>query len=236
MPILGLPFVALVLFFAFANLMLAFPHIDLLVSGLFYTPGIGFGNNGKPLEQLLYHSVGVLMVVVNVALIGLWLFNRITGRALLRFTGRKLLLLLCLLALLPGLVVNLGLKQHWGRARPVDVIEFGGERSFSPAFLISDQEGKSFSSGHAAAACYLVAVAVLLFGWRSRWVIATGLYAALICALRIAAGGHYLSDVVTSMFLVLFGYLILHRVFFGNRPDANPDAHQGANPNANRPA
>ena len=222
--VFGIPVAGLILFFAVADLMLAFPGIDLATSALFYTPGVGFELTGRPWERLIYHSVEWLIVGVNLALVGLWLFNRTigrsTGRRLLDFTGRKLGLLLCLLALLPGLLVNQVLKENWGRARPVDVTEFGGERRFTPAFVYSDQTGGSFSSGHAAAACYLVAVAAVLRGPGSRWVVIAALYAALVGFGRIAAGGHFLSDVITSAFLVLFGYLVLHRLFFGNVPAA----------------
>jgi len=218
--VFGIPVAALILFFAFADLMLAVPHIDLRLSTMFYTPGSGFESLGRWWERFIYHSVEVLMVAVNVVLIGLWLFNRITRRAALGFTGRKLLFLLCLLALLPGLIVNQVLKEHWGRARPVDVTEFGGALRFTPPFVPSDQGGGSFSSGHAAAAFYLVAVAAVLFGSKSRWALVAILYAGLVGLVRMAAGGHYFSDVVTSAFLLLFGYLILHRIFFGAQRDA----------------
>lgn len=214
--VFGIPVAALILFVAFADLMLAVPRIDLASSALFYTPGVGFTMDGQHWERVLYHSVEWLMVGVNLALVALWLVNRYTRRSMLAFTGRKLALLLCLLAMLPGLLVNQVLKENWGRARPVQVTEFGGERRFTPAFVYSDQEGGSFSSGHAAAAFYLVAVAAVLRGPRSGWVVATALYAALVGFARIAAGGHFLSDVLTSAFLVLFGYLVLRRLFFGN--------------------
>ncbi|MGB5831641.1 MAG: phosphatase PAP2 family protein [Thiohalocapsa sp.] len=217
----GVPVTAIVFFLAFASLMLAFPGIDLALSRPFYTPGMGFEANGRRWERVLYHSIELLMVTVNLSLIGLWLFNRRARPSLLKFNGRKLLFLLCLLALLPGLIVNQVLKENWGRARPVNVVEFGGDLRFTPPFVTSDQQGGSFSSGHAAAAFYLVAVAAILFGRRSRWVLATTVYAVLIGLVRIAAGGHYASDVLTSGFLVLFGYLILHRLFFG---DDHPEA------------
>jgi len=218
--VFGIPVAALILFLVFADLMLAFPHIDLLISAMFYTPGSGFESLGRWWERSVYHSVEVFMVAVNVALIGLWLVKRITGQATLGFTGRKLLFLLCLLALLPGLVVNQVLKENWGRVRPINVIEFGGTLRFTPPFVVSDQGGGSFSSGHAAAAFYLVAVAALLFGSKSRWVLVAILYAGLVGLARMAAGGHYFSDVVTSAFLLLFGYMLLHRLFFGTQGDA----------------
>jgi len=211
--VFGIPIAWLILFFAFADLMLAVPRIDLASSALFYTPGVGFTMNGQRWERIIYHSVEWLMVTVNLALVALWLFNRIARRTVLGFTGRKLALLLCLLAMLPGLLVNQVLKENWGRARPAQVTEFGGTHRFTPAFVYSDQEGGSFSSGHAAAACYLVAVAAVLRGPRSGWVLATALYAALVGFARMAAGGHFLSDVIISAFLVLFGYLALRRLF-----------------------
>lgn len=225
--LVGIPVSLLILFFAFADVMLAFPEIDLLVSGLFFTPDRGFAMQGQPWEQFAYRSVPALMVTVNLALIGLWLFNRISGRRLLRFTGRRLAFLLCLLALVPGLLVNHLLKEHWGRARPVKLEQFGGHDRFTPAFVRSDQGGGSFSSGHVAAAAYLVGVALIVFGRRSYWTILAALYTALVAVARIASGGHFLSDAVTSAFLVLFGYLILERFFF---PHPSSTAAPGMRP------
>ncbi len=140
--VFGIPVAGLILFFAFADLMLAVPRIDLASSALFYTPGVGFALDGQHWERIIYHSVEWLMVAVNLALVALWLFNRIARRTVLGFTGRKLALLLCLLAMLPGLLVNQVLKENWGRARPAQVTEFGGERRFTPAFVYSDQGGR----------------------------------------------------------------------------------------------
>lgn len=211
--IAGVPVGWLILFLAFANLMLAWPALDLVVAGWFYTPGEGFPALGQAWERFLYHSVEVLMLAGNLTLAAVWLWNRRTGRRLLGLTGRKLALLLCVLALLPGLLVNQVLKEHWGRARPVQVEQFGGERPFTPAFVYTGGRGGAFSSGHVAAAAYLIGVAHLLAGPRSRWLLLAAVYTALVGLARMAAGGHFLSDVVTSVFLVLFGYLLLRRLF-----------------------
>ncbi len=208
----GVPLGWLILFLLFANTMLAFPQIDQALAGLFYTEGIGFGARGAIWERALYGSVPVLMVVGNLALVALWAVNRWGGHRLLGLTGRKLLLLLCLLALLPGLLVNQVFKEHWGRARPEQVEAFGGDRPFTPAFVRAEGKGGSFSSGHVAAAAYLIAVAHLLRGPSSPWVAGAALYTGLIALARMAAGGHFLSDVVTSVFLVLLGYLALRHL------------------------
>ena len=223
-PIVGIPVGWLILFFLFADLMLAFPQIDQAVAALFYTDGIGFRAQGALWEQMLYRSVGVLMVVGNLGLIAIWAVNRWGGCRLLDLTGRKLVLLLCLLALLPGLLVNQVFKEHWGRARPVQVSAFGGDRPFTPAFIPSPSSGGSFSSGHVAAAAYLIAVAHLLGGPRCPWVVLAAFYTALVGLARMAAGGHFVSDVVTSVFLVLFGYMMLRHLLCPDADDARPAA------------
>ncbi|EXJ16810.1 phosphatase PAP2 family protein [Imhoffiella purpurea] len=213
----GVPIAIWILFFTFADIMLAAPRIDLWVSGAFFSPETGFELREQPLERLLYWSVNVATTSVVVFLGGLWWFRRVPGR--------KLLYLLAVLILVPGLLVNSTLKEHWGRARPVQVMEFDGTRAFSPPFVPSDQGGGSFSSGHAAAAAYLVVVAAVLAGCRSWWVAAALIYSLMVGFVRIAAGGHFLSDVVTSFFLVLIGALMLYRLFFGRDADcrAAPD-------------
>ena len=37
-----------------------------------------------------------------------------------------------------GLIANLYFKDTWGRARPVQIIEFNGDKKYSPPFKISD--------------------------------------------------------------------------------------------------
>lgn len=203
---------AAILFVAFADLWLAFPQLDLAVAALFAAPEGGFTARGAPWEQLIYGSIDEALIIVGLGLIAAWAWSRLRRRASPRVTGRRLAFLLLLLALVPGLVVNQVLKEHWGRARPVQLEQFGGSKAFTPAFVRSDQGGGSFSSGHVAAAAWLVAVAAVLFGRRSGWTLVAFGYLLAIALARIAAGGHFLSDAVTSLLLVWLGYLILQRV------------------------
>lgn len=192
------------------------PPIDLAVSALFYDPSAGFLSRGRLWEQLAYHSVAALMYGVNLGLI-LWCVVRSLRRVRSRRRCvRDIAYLLLLLALAPGLVVNALLKEHWGRARPVQVAELGGSRVFSPAFVRSDQRGGSFSSGHAAAAAYLVVVAWLMGGRRrALWLALAILYALIVGAARITAGGHFLSDVLTSYCVVALAAFLLYGSLFG---------------------
>ena len=194
---------------ALALLFVLVPDIDLAFSGLFYDVGAGFTQNGAPWERVLYESVGVLLVGA---------FRKGPfGRQ-----GRVAALLLLVLALGPGLVVNGILKEHWGRARPRDVTEFGGERHFTPAFVISDQceRNCSFTAGHPSAGFALAALGYAYVSRRRRWAVfaaATG-FGLLVGLARVAAGGHFLSDVLFSGIIVI-GLTIL----LGNRWIGRPD-------------
>lgn len=205
----GIPIGWLILFVLFADLMLAFPQIDLAVSALFWSPDTGFLPKDLWWQRLVYHAVEVLMVVVSLGLIAAWLINRFRHRNLLGINGRKVALLLGLLLVVPGLLVNQGLKEHLGRARAVKVEQFGGQDPFTPAFVVSDAGGGSFSSGHAATGFWLVAVAYTLTGRFGVWAWVTVLYALVLGLMRIAVGGHFLSDVIASGFFVWIGWFML---------------------------
>src|SRR6185369_16911423 len=67
------------------------------------------------------------------------------------------------LALGPGLLANVVLKDNWGRARPAHVVEFGGKSRFTPPLLVADQCGHNcaFVAGDAAAGFFLLSFALL---------------------------------------------------------------------------
>ena len=112
-------------------------------------------------------------------------------------------------------VPNSAFKDHWGRARPRDVAEFGGARQYTPAFKPSQEclRNCSFPSGDAAAAFFSLALARAL--GRSRALLAVGVaYGVVISLSRVAVGAHFFSDVVVSFFLmwiiadVLYYYMV----------------------------
>ena len=64
------------LWLAFAGVGLLFillPQLDLAVSGLFYTPGVGFAARGTWFERLVHQSTYWFLVLGTPALVGLWL-------------------------------------------------------------------------------------------------------------------------------------------------------------------
>ncbi len=216
------PLLAAFLLLAFVSLAFAaLPDLDIAVSRLFYDPAAGFldrryafvdaiRNAGRVLEWAF--ALGVCIPL----LVKLLLPDR---RLLLR--PRETLFVLASLALGPGLLVNGLLKNHWGRARPHQLLDFGGHATFSPVWWISDQcrTNCSFVSGEAAAAFWLMAVVFLVpKAWKRPVGIAALVVAALVSFARIAAGGHFLSDVLIAWLLVLLVLLVLDRLLLGGLP------------------
>ena len=195
-------------------LFLLLPQIDLWASGLFYVRGEGFALAHWPPVVFVFRSIpwlarGIVLIVLGAAA---WLF--LVGRPLWRLDRKELLFLIFSLAIGPGLLTNTVLKDHWGRARPVQVTAFGGSLHFTAAPLPADQcpTNCSFVSGHAALAFSLVAFGFLLPAGRPRrrGVGAALAFGGLVGLVRIAQGGHFLSDVVFAGLLVYGTTALLH--------------------------
>ncbi len=195
-------------------LFLLLPQIDLWASGLFYVRGEGFVLAHWPPIVFVFRAIpwlarGIVLIVFGAAA---WLF--LVGLPLWRFDRKALLFIGFSLALGPGLLTNTVLKDHWGRARPVQVTAFGGSHLFTPAPLPADQcpTNCSFVSGHAALAFSLVAFGFLLPAGRSRrrGIGAALAFGGLVGLVRIAQGGHFLSDVVFAGLLVYGTTALLH--------------------------
>lgn len=216
--------VSLAIVLALIVLLTIFPSLDLGISTLFFTPDTGFTIDGVWYERMVYRSVQYLLILVGLGLLLMWVNGRrLAPEATKLISGRQLVFLLLLLALGPGLLVNEGMKENWGRSRPVDLLQFGGDKTFSPAFVFSDQGGKSFPSGHAAAAFYLVAVAFVVVPRRRLWLWLAFGYGVLVGGMRVASGGHFLSDVVTSVLVVWLMTIVLYRLVFGRMPAWSDD-------------
>jgi len=196
-------------------LLYLFPQTDLWISGLFYTPGEGFLQHHTPWERLFYKSVPVVLIALYLGALSLWLYNRIGGRGLPAFGGRKLLYIMLVGALGSGLIVNATLKEHWGRARPVQTEPFGGHKQFTPPFVFSDAGGKSFSSGHTSGAFALLPLVFLARRRRAAVLAAVLLYGGAVSLARIAAGGHFFSDVIVSILIMYIVSAGLYAGLFG---------------------
>ncbi|MBA4775746.1 MULTISPECIES: phosphatase PAP2 family protein [Agrobacterium] len=209
---------ALVILFA------TFPSIDLSFSALFFSPVEQPWSGREPfpewLRDTLREGTELATLLAFMILVG----NLRLGT--LQRTGWRVWAFLCgPVILCAGLLVNGVLKATIGRARPFSVTEFGGQQLFTPPFQYSAQcySNCSFSSGETALiASFFLPLCVLVWPrLQRRGRLAMGSIAAgmivLMSGLRIAAGGHFLSDVVMSILFSALTTLFLYRLLAVNR-------------------
>ncbi len=194
-------------------LFFLFPQIDLWFSSLFYKGG--FYLKDTFLAKLIYQATIVITASFATGLIGLLFYQILAKKEWIR--NKILVYLLLVLLLGPGLIVNVLFKNHFGRARPIQIEQFGGQKRFTPAMIMTNQCKKncSFSSGHAAAAFYFLALVPLFRGRRRLWVLLGALtWGVFVGMVRIVQGGHFLSDVFCSAVVVWGVSMLLYHLLF----------------------
>jgi lipid A 4'-phosphatase len=186
--------------------LILLPGVDLWASGLFYRPGDGFFLGDWAPFRLIHDHLALAVWAYAIAVIAVGAASLALRRAVFGLTPRAAIFLLLSLALGPGLTVNTIFKDHWGRARPAQITQFGSTQKFTPAFVPSDQcrRNCSFPAGDPAMGFYLVSAALLAGSAAARrnGVIGAVALGAALGIVRLAQGGHFLSDVVASGFLV----------------------------------
>ncbi len=189
-----------------------FPQLDLMISAPFNAMvenNVNFYTRTCP-PLMLARDIGLWVgTAIIVPVLAALLLKLVLPRRRLLLSGRAIVFLISTLALGPGLLVNVGFKDHWGRPRPIDVTQFGGDQHFVAWW---DPRGDcpgncSFVSGDVAGAVWTIAPAALVPPqWRALAYGAALALGAGMAALRVMAGGHFFSDVV---FAGVFTFLIV---------------------------
>jgi lipid A 4'-phosphatase len=213
-------------------LFFAFPEIDLAVSRTFYSGGGNFtGQSTFWVVGLRVAFVVLFWLCVAGAAAGLWMTRDRKG-AWLHLTFAQWLFLAICLAMGPGIVANLILKDQWGRARPKQVAEFGGSKIFTPPLIPAKQcpRNCSFVSGEAAAIFLpFYAAALVVPQWAAALAAAGTLLGLASGAVRISQGGHFLSDVIFAgvfmgLTVVLVYWAVLGRTANKSLPGASAES------------
>ena len=193
----------LILFIGCALLFIFYPQIDLAISQWFYTPEERFLYKRSAPVQFVYRLFAVLHIPMLLLFIFAGLYMNFRKHSPDWYRKKTLTFLMLSLVLGPGLLVNTVIKDNsTGRARPSKVEPFGGENSFTPAFVYSGtcERNCSFVSGHAALGFYFITLGWILAS--RRWFIAGCMIGATVGLGRIIQGGHFLSDVIFAFWAV----------------------------------
>lgn len=208
-----------VIFFAFlfSAIFTLFPQIDIWFSSLFYNKQEGFFLKNNFLVSLSYKAVRYMVLAIILFCLIILAMNMLKKTTL--FSFRQVIFLLLVLAIGPGLIVNTALKDNRHRARPSQVMEFGGSKKFTAPLSASDQCDRncSFSSGHASIGFFFVCFAFLLKKRKAVIYFGSILFGIVIGFGRVLQGGHFLSDVIFSGIVVLLTAHIIYILLFNMR-------------------
>lgn len=198
------------------GLVVAVPAIDLGLGRLFYMSDGQFAGEGSVLMLVLRNIFILLYVAVCVVGIAGMIVTRNLKQTLLGFGFAKWLFLAVCLATGPGVVANLALKDQWGRARPRDVVEFGGTLKFTPVLASAKECNRncSFVCGKSSSIFIVFFAAACMWRRRAAALVIAGMAAGgLAGAVRMSQGAHFFSDVVFSGIFMGVTVLALHWLF-----------------------
>ncbi len=196
-------------------LFFLFPSLDTTVSGLF------FGQNGKFIatesdwfiyfiRKILLPIMVLLVFFVPIAAVLKQIYFK---EKILNIAVREWVYLFSCLIIGTGIVVNSIFKSFWGRARPNDTLDFGGQEPFTIPWLNVDycSANCSFVSGDVS--FFTLSLALLLIFNKTSWNIFAYSLIVLISLLRIMEGDHFLSDTIMSFIITYVIIKALYDIF-----------------------
>jgi membrane-associated PAP2 superfamily phosphatase len=209
---------ALAIGFVFGLLCAVDPQLDLDLAALgFDSTRHLFVINAQPWVQHTRTAARMLIAVLALPAFLAIVLKLIWPDRRMLVEARAALFLIATLALGPGVLTNLVLKDHWGRPRPIDVQQFGGDYRFEPWW---DPRGDcpnncSFVAGEPSGAFWTLAAAALAppplqavaYGAALAFGIGLGVF-------RMAAGAHFFSDVMFAGVLTYLVVFTAHRLIY----------------------
>lgn len=191
------------------------PRLDLAATGAFFDPVTrSFPVSADARASLLRKAIWGASIAMVLGALVLGVAARLRGGWALGLPARAWGHVVALYLLGPGLLVEALLKGHWGRARPSETAEFGGTALYTPPGLPVAQCAKncSFVAGETAGGLALMLAMLLILAWHRHRLgpvarLAVGALAVAMplaaSAQRLAAGRHFLSDILAAILLIL---------------------------------
>lgn len=205
-----------ILFVFFTVLFILFPYLDIQISEYFFIDGKFMSEKYTSIKDLRSNLKGLMIIIpifsiFLLCLISLKKFRNQKQKKRLRFALLGFILgpiIGC------GLVANLYFKDTWGRARPVYINEFGGDKNFTRPFVKSDQciKNCSWISGETSGAFSLMFGTLLL---RNHiFLVCNYILGLLVFFCRLSMGGHFFSDNIFAFFFMIYlAYLYKYIIY-----------------------
>ena len=194
----------LIVFFILAVFVTVGPELDVYISSLFY-----YGNKQFSVQSYYPISIFFRKILLPFLLIYIFIlpiFSRFLPLQKIyfgyMFSVSQIIFIWVSGAITILLVVNVILKNMWGRVRPNDISYFDGIHDFTPWYKISNSctSNCSFVSGDSSMGFLLI---VFYFITKKRTYLYLGLVLGNVLGfIRIIAGGHFFSDIVFSQIVV----------------------------------
>lgn len=202
--------IALLLGLAVGVVFAIWPQLDIAISQVFFDPVRGvfpsqYSRLAAHLRDGFNYTTAILVAPAGIALI----LKLLLPQRRMLIAARAALFLIVTMALAPGLMANVILKENWNRPRPVEVKQFGGDLAFVPWW---DPRGTcdkncSFVAGEGAGGFWTLAPAALAPpAWRALAYGAALAFGVAAGGLRMIGGAHFFSDVAFSG---VFTFLII---------------------------
>ena len=204
-------------FFFFVLFFILFPKFDIFFSKLFFFEEKFISDKYvfiRSLRSFLKDSM-IVISIVSFLLIMVNFFFKKKKKPILKPRTRLILIGFIVGPVIGcGLIANFYFKDNWGRARPINIQEFGGEKIYTQPFIISDQceRNCSWISGEASAAFSFIAGTIIIKS--PIFFLLNIIFGIIVSFCRIAMGGHFLSDNIFAMiFMIYLAILYKYLVF-----------------------
>ena len=178
--------------------------LDIYLSGIFFTDNNNFILHSYYTISIIFRKVLLPLLLVYIFILPIiskhFFIQKIFFNYIFSFKEIIFIWTSGLTTLI--LFINVFLKDMWGRARPNDILNFGGESNFTPWYKFGDSctSNCSFVSGDAS-----VGFMIIIFYFITKKNIYCYLalfFGTTLGFIRIIAGGHFFSDVVFSQLVV----------------------------------
>ena len=194
----------LIVFFILAVFVTVGPELDVYISSFFYYGDKQFLVQSHYPISIFFRKILLPFLLIYVFILPV--FSRFLPLQKIyfdyRFSVSQIIFIWVSGAITILLVVNVILKNMWGRVRPNDISYFDGIHDFTPWYKISNSctSNCSFVSGDSSMGFFLI---VFYFITKKRIYLYLGLvFGNILGFIRIIAGGHFFSDIVFSHIVV----------------------------------